>query len=539
MPQVTSSLLTPKSNPFSNLLNGPTSNSTASAALNNKIQGTSSTPSFNPTPTQAPITHVTPTLHPSTVSTTDTLGNTTKSTYDTAQGVLDAFNNKTTPPPTAPNTPTQNSSTLTPQQVNAQSGGTGILPAANTPQINQSSQTASNTNSNPTNFGGIIGNLVNSSNQGNSVAGSAASSLGGVDYAGLIKSAQDANARAVGINKDLNQAEADVTRKHIPISFQQGEQAALQRDYGVQAAAATQEAQQANALAGLGESSLSSAGGLGNQSQGLLQGGLTSAGGLRKPTGNIINVDPVTGLPVAGGSLGNLAQVAGEVQGLQSGAAANAAAGGNIEAQNKTALGTAPTAANAKSISDYTTQVNTTQKSVESLNNLANQLVPNMGTVNFNPNDTPVGNQTYQQYFANKNPAAYAGITAGLSEIKNQVSNVVAAATGLTPTGVTALADKVDLTAMSPQQLSDFLEYINQFAQSNMAAANKSIKDIQNGTQPTPNPIILPNPATTATGEAGVATGIVAAQGFLNAVKSNLGSVIGGAVGGYAESKLK
>lgn len=429
MPQVTSSLLTPKSNPFSNLLNGPTSNSTASAALNNKIQGTSSTPSFNPTPTQAPITHVTPTLHPSTVSTTDTLGNTTKSTYDTAQGVLDAFNNKTTPPPTAPNTPTQNSSTLTPQQVNAQSGGTGILPAANTPQINQSSQTASNTNSNPTNFGGIIGNLVNSSNQGNSVAGSAASSLGGVDYAGLIKSAQDANARAVGINKDLNQAEADVTRKHIPISFQQGEQAALQRDYGVQAAAATQEAQQANALAGLGESSLSSAGGLGNQSQGLLQGGLTSAAGATTPRQNGYTlIDPLTGKLVGGNG----------------GSAINQ--GAQYDAQYQGAL---ENATDNQAIAGA-------QNNIDSIT----QLIKNG---NLNPATVNLGNQSIQAIQKNLSSSDYQTLLNSLGAIDASLTKVT--------------GSPVDIAALSTSQGTSLIDTINNAVQSAKAIAAGKINN--------------------------------------------------------------
>jgi hypothetical protein len=273
--------------------------------------------------------------------------------------------------------------------------------------------------------------------------------------------------------------------------------------------------------------------------QGQTQSGLLSAAGLAAPNGNIINVDPTTGLPVAGGSLAQLANTAGTVQGIQSGAAANAAAGGNIAAQNATALGTASTGANAKSIGDFTNQINTTQKSVTTLNNLADQIVPNMSSTGFNPTSSPIGNQTFAQYFTEKNPAAKAGIVAGLGEIKNQISNVIASATGLTPSGVTAVTDTYDLTTLNPQQLHDFLGYINQYAQSNLDAAQKSIQTIQSGGTVSANPAPLPVPAANSTGQAVAGTGAGLASQLIGKIVSEAGNAVAGTIGGYASSILK
>lgn len=353
--------------------------------------------------------------------------------------------------------------------------------------------------------------------------------------------------------KDLSDLKATIAKQSggiesqpISAQFQQGKEQALARQNASLLDAAQQKVNEKAAALGYQiqgtqtqQTGLNEAGNLGLTGQSTAQNALGTAGQLSQPNGNIINVDPITGLPVAGGSLGNLANVAGTVQGIQSGAAAAAAAGGNISAQNQTALGTASTGANAQSIGNFTNQINTTQKSVQTLNNLANQIVPNMGSTGFNPTSSPIGNQTFAQYFTEKNPAAKAGIVAGLGEIKNQISNVIASATGLTPTGVTAVTDTYDLTTLNPQQLSDFLQYINQYAQSNVKAAQDSIKSIQSGgTQA--NPGLLPAPAANTTGQAAAGTGATLAKGLISTIISHAGNLIAGGIGGgIAESILK
>ncbi len=198
---------------------------------------------------------------------------------------------------------------------------------------------------------------------------------------------------------------------------------------------------------------------------------------------------------------------------------------------------TAP--ANIKSAQDFTTQINTTQKSVDTLNNLASQIVPNMGTTGFNPTSSPIGNQTFSQYFTEKNPAAKAGLVAGLGEIKNQISNVIASATGLTPSGVTAVADTYDLTNLNPQQLNDFLQYINQYAQSNIDAAQKGVDRIKSGGSVTSNPGLLPAPTANNTGKAALGTGATLAAGLVSKIVSEAGNAVAGGVAGAAATILK
>lgn len=358
------------------------------------------------------------------------------------------------------------------------------------------------------------------------------------DYQEAIKNLNDLKAKIAGQT-------GGIESQPISMQFQQGKEQALARQNASLIDAAQQAVNEKAAALGYQisgtqtqQTGLNEAGGLALSGQSTAQGALGTAGSLSQPTGNIINVDPITGLPVAGGSLGNLANIAGTVQGIQSGAAASAAAGGNISAQNQTALGTAATGANARSIGDFTNQINTTQKSVQTLDNLANQIVPNMGTTGFNPSSSPIGNQTFAQYFTEKNPAAKAGIVAGLGEIKNQISNVIASATGLTPTGVTAVTDTYDLTTLNPQQLSDFLQYINQYAQSNIKAAQDSISTIQKGGSSQANPGILPAPTANSTGQAISGTGATLAKGLINQIVSHAGSIIAGAVGGGLAEKI-
>lgn len=69
----------------------------------------------------------------------------------------------------------------------------------------------------------------------------------------LIQPAIDAQQRAVNINQALNQSVNDRTKQGIALPFVQGQQAALERDYGVQANAASQEAQNATTMAGFGQ----------------------------------------------------------------------------------------------------------------------------------------------------------------------------------------------------------------------------------------------------------------------------------------------
>lgn len=182
------------------------------------------------------------------------------------------------------------------------------------------------------------------------------------------------------------------------------------------------------------------------------------------------------------------------------------------------------------------------QKSVTILDHLASQILPNMGTTGFNPANTPIGNQTFAQYFANKNPAAVAGIKAGLGDIKNQISNVIASATGLTPTGVTGVTDSYDFTQMNPQQLSDFLQYINQYAQSNMQGAQAGIQGATSGYGAYQGadaaPGALPTPTANSNSSAALGTGANLAKGLISSVMSKTGDAVSSAASAGLAAKI-
>lgn len=182
------------------------------------------------------------------------------------------------------------------------------------------------------------------------------------------------------------------------------------------------------------------------------------------------------------------------------------------------------------------------QKSINIMDSLAGQILPNMGTTKFNSFNTPIGNQTFAEYFANHNPAAVAGIKAGLGDLKNQISNVIASATGLTPTGVTGVADSYDFTQMNPQQLSDFLQYINQYAQSNMQGAQTAVQGSTGGYGAyqgnTAAPGALPNPTPNSAASTALGVGAGLAKGLIQGIISKAGGAVSDVAGAGLAAKV-
>lgn len=408
------------------------------------------------------------------------------------------------------NNSTQNASASTPAATN-----TSTLPANTQIDTNTQAQNEAQFNNRTSPFVTAIGGLAGANAANKAITDSTQNQVNGIAQ-NIAQLRQGANTQEQAYNTGMIQPRAQGLAQNVA-QTEAGQESALQSELTNELAASGQ------ALTG----------------QAQTQSAEQAAGQLAAPNSNIINVDPTTGLPIAGGSLGQLAQTAGQVQGIQSGAAAQAAAGGNIAAQNATALGTASTSANASSINNFQSKINNTQNASATINNLANGIVPNMTATGFNPTSSPIGNQTFAQYFTEKNPAAKQGITQGLAEIKNQVSNIIASATGLTPTGVTAALGDIDFTNLNPQQLHDFLGYIDSYAQSNIQAAQQSIKTLQNGGSVGANPTPLPVPAANSSGQAAAGTGATLAEGLIGKIVSEAGNAVAGAVGGIASSILK
>lgn len=211
-------------------------------------------------------------------------------------------------------------------------------------------------------------------------------------------------------------------------------------------------------------------------------------------------------------------------------------------------LGGIAAPANIASVQTYTTQNNTIGNSIEKLDNIANGnngsggLIANMGTENFNPLNTPIGNQTYSNYYKNLNPAAQAGIQAGLGDIANNVSTVLSSVTGLTPTAVSAIVDSYDFQDLTPQQLNDFLVYVKGYANNAIQANTDSINNIKSGNSVSASNAPLPAPSPNSIGSAALGTGATLAEGLVNKLGASLSGAasdaVAGAVGGAAGGSL-
>lgn len=314
--------------------------------------------------------------------------------------------------------------------------------------------------------------------------------------------------------------------------------------YGTQANAALNEA---NTIQGQGITAAQGAYTGAQNQAGRATGASESVQGATAPIANTAyGLNPGTGTYTGSGlsdgtSAADAVTNAGMLSGLQSGAAATAAAGGNIAAQNATTLGTATTAANAGSLETYTTQNTTIGNSIDKLDNISQGnngsggLIANMGTAGFNPLNTPVGNQTYANYYKNLNPAAQAGIQAGLGDIANNVSTVLSSVTGLTPTAVSNIVSSYDFQDLTPSQLNDFLLYVKGYASNAIAGNNSTIDRIKSGQSVSSSNTPLPAPSPNSVGSASLGTGASLAEGLVNKIISSAGDVAAGAVGGVLE----
>ena len=104
------------------------------------------------------------------------------------------------------------------------------------------------------------------------------------------------------------------------------------------------------------------------QGQGIT--GLNSNANLMQPNSNIIMRDAATGAVIGDQNLSDLAKLKGTLAGIESGASAVAGAGGNIEAQNATSLGTAGVSGQASNINTMTQAYQTGKNQIAAAQNL-------------------------------------------------------------------------------------------------------------------------------------------------------------------------
>lgn len=212
-------------------------------------------------------------------------------------------------------------------------------------------------------------------------------------------------------------------------------------------------------------------------------------------------------------------------------------------------LGTSSTAQSAASQQNASTgqafqsQGADLQATLTNLNGLGSQVNTIMGLTGANPFSTPIANQTYANYFKNVNPSAQASIASGLGEIKNSVSQIIASATGLTPTAVSSTLDSYDFTTLTPKQLNEFMQNVDAYGQTKLSSYQQG-KNASYGSNLGYSGL-LANPSAPVNGGtanspivAGAATGVNAVSGLFNdvmsALSANASSSIAGAAGGVA-----
>lgn len=101
---------------------------------------------------------------------------------------------------------------------------------------------------------------------------------------------------------------------------------------------------------------------------------------------------------------------------------------------------------------------------------------------NLNPSNIPYLNQSLNSYISHvNNPAATAGLTAGINEMKNYVSAILGAGGDLTPTEVTNMTESIDFGNFNQQELSDFLNMIDNYGQIRLSGFQGSAQQSYGG----------------------------------------------------------
>lgn len=413
----------------------------------------SATKPFYPTPTGAAPTPKAQTPLKAT-TTTDAMGNTTKSEYHAP------------PAPTTTSTPTNNSN-VSSQLDSIKQQALGI----------QSGLLNRQAEENKGSYGGIIQSVVDQSSQPNQNTQSAISGLMSGDYAKRLADAEAAQKRAVGINQALDQGINNQTKGVMPLQFQTGRAAALQRDFGVQAEAATEAAKNAQAIAGLTQTGLTSAGGLSNTAQQISQQGLLGAGSLAAPIQTPYSsqvLDPTTGLPVGGGASGNLQEAVNSVvQKLQSGQmtyadATSALSGygqGGINALQQ-ALPQGFSVAQSNTLASQQGSIKPAYDYAQAaMKNLQNTIA---GLGSFQATNIPILNSITQgaSQITGVNSQAVQAFKAAIAEARGAIQKVLAATQGGTPTDYVGQSNALLPDNATPNQIQAAMDTLTSLGES-------------------------------------------------------------------------
>jgi hypothetical protein len=279
-------------------------------------------------------------------------------------------------------------------------------------------------------FGGIIGSLVNTAQNG-----SQAVSQGQTQLADAIKRQQQLES---GIQGQYGAIESQA----IPLEFQQGREQALARQYAGQEAAAQgavtqQQTALGQALTGQGQqiSGLQGAAQLSAPSLGSI--GAVPFSPLTQNQGSALGTQQYGSLPAAGQALGAF-----------NGAQALGAAPYQAQASNIGTAGTATTGAANTAYQQYYGQslaTNTALNQVQSLGNLALQTVTGG---NINPLQVAAGNQTLAQFKRQLSSPSQAVFDQTMATFQGALSTLLSGSADVTPTQISAWTTQISNGSM-------------------------------------------------------------------------------------------
>lgn len=341
-----------------------------------------------------------------TTTTQDNMGNTTthKQTYDTGGAGGTAQDNSTKI------ADTQSALTNAEKQLqDAKNGGYGM---------NDQIQKDANGNVIPKNqtFGGLVSNVLGT-------AGKSAEDI----RAASVQTPQVTQAQTTlsNLQTGMSRGQNQIMQEAIPLQFQTGRLAALQRDYGPQIQAETNLLAQETARQQLAQSGAVSAGGLETGAAG-------TAATLGQPTTQFgVLTNPQTGLPIGGGSPGNAAFTGGQIQAQQ-------AQGAQVE-QYKSAL--------------------------QQAQNLQTQLGDLITTFGLNPNDLNVANAAIQKIAQNTSDPRYQILSNYINDVATRYSQILTPPGGSATDTTRAIATGMLSATAKGQSIIDVMKSLDQQAQ--------------------------------------------------------------------------
>lgn len=287
-------------------------------------------------------------------------------------------------------------------------------------------------------------------------------------YQGLLKRALQKQQEAADTNQVINQSEQNVM--HNPgytLDTGRGLAGLIQQNYGQQGANANAVAQGAESLAGkvapvAGATFFGSplSGGVVGEGNGLISGNVSKALELVKA-----GADPKDA------SVQSLLSGLGPIAQNQFTTGVQAIKGGTY---NPTATSAIVQQNNAQG-QDYQKKSLDLGTTLDQLNNVTKPIVSLIQGAGLNQENNPFFNKSLNEYSAQlKNPAAQAGLSAGIAEVKNYVSQILGSGGDLTPTAVTDLTNSFDPGNFTAQQFTDFMKMVDNYGQIRKAGFDTS-----------------------------------------------------------------